>query len=144
MSSPLEKLMDAIHRDPSNAGGVADFFNAATAFPKGDYDSAAHELKRRYSEEYIPDAVRRAEETSSASEVAYLNGVEAHGSALRNPDVFFDNHPELKGRVPQVVVEHNAEILRHTVSEITATTGKLGGHLSAPPTASFRRNKAEI
>ncbi|MCC7038442.1 MAG: hypothetical protein IT560_14225 [Alphaproteobacteria bacterium] len=144
MPSPLEKLMDAIHRDPSDAGGVADFFNAATVFPKGDYDNAAHELKRRYAEEYIPDAVRRAEETSSHSEVTYLNGVEAHGSALGNPDKFFDANPHLKGQMPQVVVEHHAEVLRHTVAEITATTGKLDGHLVAPPTASFRRNKAEI
>lgn len=136
--------MDAIHRDPSNAGGVADFFNAATEFPKGDYENATHELKRRYAQEYIPDAVRRAEETTSHSEVTYLNGVEAHGSALNNPDKFFATHPELKGQVPQVIVEHHAEMLRHTVSEITATTGRLNGHLVAPPTASFRRNKAEI
>jgi hypothetical protein len=144
MSSPLEKLMDAIHRDPSDAGGVADFFNAASIFPKGDYDAATHELKRRYAEEYIPDAVRRAEQTSSPSEVAYLNGVEAHDTALRNPDRFFDAHPELKGQVPQVVVEHRADVLRQTVTDITAVTGKLGGHLVAPPTASFRRSKADL
>ncbi len=136
--------MDAIHRDPSDAGSVADFFNAASAFPKEDYDDATHELKRRYAEEYIPEAVRRVEQTESMSEVAYLNGVEEHNSALNNATSFFHRNPHLKGQVPQVIVEHHAEMLRHTVSEITATAGKLDGHLVAPQTASFRRNKAEM
>ncbi|MDI1226124.1 MAG: hypothetical protein PSY14_00365 [bacterium] len=142
--SPLEKLMSAIHHNPSDAGSVADFFNAASAIPKGDYEDARHELKRRYDEEYIPEAVRRAEQTTSAAETAYLNGVESYGSLLHNPLTFFANYPALQGQVPQVIVEHNAETLRNTVSEITATTGKLGGQLVAPPTASFRRNKAEM
>lgn len=143
-ASPLEKLMSAIHRDPSDIGSVADFFNAASSFPKGDYDDATHELKRRYAEQYIPEAVRRVEQTESMSEVEYLKGVEAHNSALNNSASFFHRNPHLLGQVPQVIVEHRAEILRHTVSEITATTGKLGGQLVAPPTASFRRNKADI
>lgn len=140
----LEKLMDAIHRDPGNPAGIAEFFNSAAVFSKSDFDNATGELKRRYKDEYIPDAVRRAEQTTSKSEVAYLNGVEEQGRALADPGAFFDAHPDLKGRLPQVTVEYNAAILRHTVLEITATAGKLDGLLVAPRTASFRRGKAEI
>ncbi len=136
--------MAAIHRDPASQGNVADFFNSASAFARDDYQNAETELKRRYSEQYIPEAVARAEQTTSQSEVAYLNSVEAHSSALFNPDAFFEANPELKGRVPQVIVAHDLEILRQTVSEITATAGRLSGHLVAPQTASFRRNKVEM
>lgn len=140
MALTLQPLIEKIHKDPSSLEAVADFFNAA-AVAKEAYGDALTEVRRRYKDDYLPSATFRAETTDSQSEVKYLLGVSARSSELDKPETFFATYPHLKA---EPVVQAWDDARRDMVNEITGVTGRLTGQLSAPQTASFRRNKAEM
>lgn len=140
MALTLQPLIEKIHKDPSSLEAVADFFNAASV-AKEAYGDALTEVRRRYKDDYLPSATFRAETTDSQSEVTYLLGVSARSDELDKPEKFFDTYPHLKA---EPVVQAWEDARRDMVNEITGATGKLGGQLVAPRTASFRRNRTEM
>ncbi|HYD16915.1 MAG TPA: hypothetical protein VEF76_00385 [Patescibacteria group bacterium] len=135
MALSLDPLIATVHKDPSSLDAIAGFFNAA-AVATESYPGALKELRDRYKDDYLPSATFRAEMTDSQAEVTYLRGVTARANELDKPEAFFNTYPHLKA---EPVVPAWDQARREMVNEITSTTGKLGGTISAPVTASFRR-----